>query len=46
MFKKKLLFALLILLALSVVILATKTVSARGDGTGGGLGGIITTLIS
>ena len=46
MFKKKLLFALLVILAFTVVIFATKNVSACGKGSGGGLGGIITTLIS
>jgi len=44
-FKNKLLFVLLVILAVTVIVLATKSVSA-GDGTHGGMGGIITTLIS
>ena len=44
MFKNKLLFALLVTLAVVMVVLATKSVSA-GTGTGGNMGGIIARLL-
>ena len=45
MFKNKLVFALLITLAVVLVVIATRSVSA-GDGTGGHLGGIIASTLT
>jgi hypothetical protein len=42
--KNRLIFALLVALAVVVVVLSTHTVSA-GDGTGGHMGGIIVALL-
>ena len=45
MFKNKLLFVFLVLLTVTAVLVAHRIVGA-GDGSGGGMGGIIARLIS